>query len=177
MNHTKEAIMIMNTAQARERGEIPSGQPLEALKRDHNYVKQLFDRYLNTNNMAVKREAGQEIIRALELHTDLEEAVFYPKVRNADPELVDRSEHEHQEARELMEQIKGIDMTHPQCAQLFQQLADSVLTHIESEERKLFPEVEQAGIDMDSLALEMQAYEGNALSAQARSSDQPNLQR
>jgi hemerythrin superfamily protein len=177
MNHSKEAIMIMNTAQARDRGEIPSGQPLEALKRDHNYVKQLFDLYLNTDNMAVKREAGPEIIRALELHTNLEEAVFYPKVRSVDPELVDHSEHEHHEARQLMEQIKSIDMMHPQCAQLFQQLADSVLTHIENEEQKLFHEVQQAGIDMDSLALEMQAYEGNALSAQARSSDRPNLQR
>lgn len=167
----------MDATQPRDRGEISSSQPMEALKRDHRYVKQLFDRYLNTDDVAVKREAGPEIIRALELHADLEEAVFYPKVRNIDPGLVDHSEQEHQEARQLMEQLKSIDMTHPQCDQLFRQLADAVLHHVESEEQQLFPKVQQSGIDLEALGLEMQAYESNALSAQARSSDRHTLQR
>ncbi len=167
----------MDIAQTRSPGEIPGGQPLEALKRDHRYVKQLFDRYLNTHDTAVKREAGPEIIRALELHADLEEAVFYPKVRGVDPGLVDHGEQEHQEARQLMEQLKTIDMTHPQCEQLFRQLADSVLHHVESEEQQLFPKVQQAGIDLEALGIEMQAYEANALSAKARSPNRENLRR
>ena len=167
----------MNIAQTRGQGEIPGGQPLEALKRDHRYVEQLFDRYLNSNDVAVKREAGPEIIRALELHADLEEAVFYPKVRSVDPGLVDHGEQEHQEARQLMEQLKSIDMTHPQCEQLFRQLSDSVMHHVETEEQQLFPKVQRAGIDLDALGIEMQAYEANALSAQARSAERPNLRR
>jgi hemerythrin superfamily protein len=177
MNNLKEPIVIMDAAQPRDQGEIPGGQPLEALKRDHRYVKQLFDIYLNTNDVMVKREAGPEIIRALELHADLEEAIFYPSVRTVDPGLVGHSEQEHQEARQLMEQLKTIDMTHPQCDQLFRQLADSVLHHVESEEQQLFPKVQQAGIDLETLGIEMQAYESNALSAQARNSDQSGMQR
>jgi hemerythrin superfamily protein len=173
--HSLEAIVVMDIAQARAQGEIPGGQPMEALKRDHRYVEKLFDRYLNTNDVAVKREAGPEIIRALELHADLEEAVFYPKVRSVDPGLVDHGEQEHQEARRIMEQLKSIDMTHPQCEQLFRQLADSVLHHVESEEQQLFPKVQQAAIDLEALGIEMQAYEANALGAQARAADRPNL--
>ncbi|MGV3741398.1 MAG: hemerythrin domain-containing protein [Burkholderiaceae bacterium] len=165
----------MDIAQARDRGEIPGGQPIEALKRDHRYVEQLFDRYLNTNDMAVKREAGPEIIRAFELHADLEEAVFYPQVRDLDPGLVDHGEQEHQEARRLIEQLKSMDMTHPQSDALFRQLADAILHHIESEEQQLFPKVQQSGIDLEALGIEMQAYESNALSTQARSSERPNL--
>ena len=167
----------MDITQTRNPGEIPGGQPLEALKRDHRHVKQLFDRYLNTNDTAVKREAGPEIIRALELHADLEEAVFYPKVRSVDPGLVDHGEQEHQEARQLMEQLKAIDMTHPQCEQLFRQLADSVLHHVESEEQQLFPKVQQSEIDLEAIGIEMQAYEASALSAQARAPDGTNLRR
>lgn len=154
-----------------------SDQPMDALKRDHQYVKQLFERYLNTNDVEVKREAGPEIIRALEQHADLEEAVFYPKVRSIDTELVDRCEQEHQEARQLMEQLRSIDITHPQCDQLFRQLADSVLNHVGREEQQLFPKVQQSGIDLVSLGLEMQAFEANMISAQARSSDRPGMQR
>ncbi|MDQ9170160.1 hemerythrin domain-containing protein [Oxalobacteraceae bacterium R-40] len=177
MNKSKEIIVNMDAIQPRAPGQLLSDQPMEALKRDHRYVRQLFDRYLNTQNSEIKREAGPEIIRALELHADLEEAVFYPKVRSIDPGLIDHSEQEHHEARQLMEQIKSIDITHPQCDELFRQLADSVLHHVESEEQQLFPKVQQSGMDLGALGLEMQAYEASVLGAQARSSDQPGMRR
>lgn len=167
--------MSSGSFQSGKQAGFPTDQPMEALKRDHQYVRQLFDRYLFTNDIAVKQEAGPEIIRALELHTDLEETVFYPRVRDIAPDLVDHSEQEHQEARQLMEQLKGMDAQDPQCDQFFRQLADSVLRHVESEEQQLFPKVQQSGLDLASLGLEMQAYEASAISAQARASDQPRM--
>lgn len=169
--------MIMDAPQSGDQARFGSDQALETLRRDHQYVRNLFDRYFSSNDTAVKRESGAEIIRALELHADLEEAVFYPKVRSLDPAMLDHSEQEHQEARQLMEQVKSIDMTHPQCEQLFRQLADSVLHHVENEEQQLFPKVQQSGLDLTSLGLEMQAYEASMLSAQARASDRPGLYR
>jgi hemerythrin superfamily protein len=177
MSNLKETTVNMGTAQSASPAGFPTDQPMEALKRDHQYVRQLFDRYLNTSDEAVKQEAGPEIIRALELHADLEEAVFYPRVRSIDPRLVEHSEQEHQEARQLMEQLKRFDMADPQCDRLFRQLADSVLHHVESEEQQLFPSVQNSGLDLASLGLEMQAYEASILSAQARSSDRPGMQR
>ncbi len=53
---------------------------------------------------------------------------------------------------------------------LMQQLHDIVVAHIELEEQQLFPAIRTAGIDLQDLALRMQAYESNLISTQAASS-------
>lgn len=147
-----------------------SGQPLEALKKDHEMVKSLFDRYLNTQDKAVKQEAGPRILMMLEIHTALEEATFYPKARSVDPDLIDHGEHEHDEARQLIQQLRGMDPGDPQCDQLYQKLCDSVMHHVAEEENKLFPKIEQSDLDLEALGLEMQAYEASMVASQARQS-------
>lgn len=157
------------------RGEsgFPVDSPLDALIADHRLVRQLFERFLNTQDMNVRREAGPRALELLEMHAQLEETVFYPKIHDVDPGLVDHAEHEHQEARQLMEQLKGMDVGDQQYEQLMRQLADSVMHHVESEEQTLFPKVQQSGMDLAALGVQMQAYEASMLSAAARASDRP----
>ncbi|HEY8609085.1 MAG TPA: hemerythrin domain-containing protein [Noviherbaspirillum sp.] len=156
---------------------FPVDRPLEALKADHATVKQLFERFLNTQDMNVRQEAGPRVIELLEMHAALEETVFYPQVHDVDPSLVNHSEQEHQEARDLMQQLKGMDVGDPQYEQLMRQLSESVLHHVESEEQQLFPKVQQANLDMTALGVQMQAYEASMVSAAARASDQPGRPR
>lgn len=165
--------MDENLHGSRSDAGFPVDQPLDALKADHELVRQLFERFLNTDNVNVRQEAGPRIIELLEMHAALEETVFYPKVHDVDPSLVDHSEQEHQEARQLMEQLKGMDIGDPQYEQLMRQLSESVLHHVESEEQQLFPKVEQAGMDMTALGVQMQAYEASMVSTAAGVSDQP----
>jgi hemerythrin superfamily protein len=160
---------IDNTAH-RSHDTFPVDNPMEALKTDHEFVKKLFDRYLNTQDINVKRQAGPQILLALEMHTALEEAVFYPRVHDIDPALVDHSEEEHQQVKDMIAKLKGMDEADPQCDQLFQQLQEAVMHHVESEEQKLFPEVQRATFDLTELGLQMQAFEANMVSAQATES-------
>ncbi len=149
-----------------------SDKPLEALRKDHAMVKSLFERYLNSDDKAVKQETGPRILMMLEMHTDLEESTFYPKARSIDAELVDHGEQEHDEARQLIQQLKQMDAGDPQCDSLYQQLCDSVMHHVAEEENKLFPKIEQSDLDLEALGLEMQAYEASRFASRGRDSVQ-----
>src|SRR4051812_22446639 len=128
----------------RGQGGFPVDQPMDALKSDHHLVRQLFERYLNTQDINVKKELGPRILLLLGMHASLEEGVFYPRVRDADPSLVDQCENDHGQAKQLIEQLDGMDEGDPQTEQLFRQLATDMLRHIDMEEQKLFPKVQQA---------------------------------
>jgi hemerythrin superfamily protein len=164
--------MDMEPHEHRSSAGFPVDQPLEALKADHSFVRQLFERYLSTHDMKVKQEAGPRILELLDMHANLEETVFYPKVHDADPSLVDHCEQEHQEARQLMDQLSTMNVGDAQYDQLMMQLRDSVMHHVESEEQSLFPKVQQSNIDMTALGVQMQAFEASMVSSQARASDQ-----
>jgi len=163
--------MDIDPNEHRSQSGFPVDQPLDALKADHAFVKQLFERYTTTQDMKVKEEAGPRILELLEMHASLEETVFYPAVHQIDASLVDHSEQEHQEAKQLINQLKSMQVGSAQYDQMMVQLRDSIMHHVQSEEQKLFPEVQQAGIDMTQLGIQMQAYEASMVSAQARASD------
>lgn len=146
-------------------------QPLKMLKEDHDFVRDLFDRYLTTEDIQVKQELGPRILSLLEIHTALEETTFYPAAARIDPSLVEECQMEHEEADQLILQIKNLDAVDPQCDDLFQQLADAVLEHIENEEGQLFPKIAESDIDLEALGLEMQIFENNMVSRQARQSE------
>lgn len=143
----------------RHRGEFPVDQPMEALKTDHDFVRQLFDRYFQTRDPEEKHETGRHILSLLEMHTALEEAVFYPRVRSADPSLIDHCEQEHDQARQLIRTLRLMNDGDPQAEPLFRQLADAIFRHVETEEQQLFPKVEQSNLDLSAIGHEMQAFE------------------
>ncbi len=155
----------MDATRTRGRRAFPTGRPMDALKADHQLARQLFDRYFHARNADEKKDAGTHIVLLLEMHTSLEEGIFYPRVRGVDPALVDRCEQDHEQVRRWMERLKIMDESDPQAEQLFRQVADAVLKHIDIEERQLFPKVQQAGLDMDEIWLEMQSLETRMIAA------------
>lgn len=165
--------MELEPHEERRQHGFPSDQPLEALKADHRFVRKLFGSYLNTHDPQVRKEAGPRILELLEMHTTLEETVFYPGVRSVDASLVDRCEDEHQHAKQLISQLKTADPVDPKSEQIFRQLADEIIRHIDEEEHQLFPKVEQSQIDLQALGLQMQAWEANTVAAQAQKSVRP----
>jgi len=149
----------------RRRGEFPVDQPLEALKTDHGFVRQLFEQYFQSQDASEKKGLGSHLLALLEMHTSLEERVFYPRVREVDSSLIDHCEQEHGEARQLIESLKLMEEGDPHTDDLYRRLADSVLKHVETEEQQLFPKVEQAGLDMSAIGQEMQAVEIQMIAA------------
>ncbi|HJV86392.1 MAG TPA: hemerythrin domain-containing protein [Noviherbaspirillum sp.] len=151
--------MDIDATRTRGRGEFPTDRPMDVLKADHQLTRQLFDRYFQARDADEKKDAGTHIVLLLEMHTSIEEGVFYPRVRGVDPALVDHCEQDHEQARQWIERLKIMDESDPQAEQLFRQLADAILKHIDVEEQQLFPKVQQAGLDMGEIGLEMQSLE------------------
>ncbi len=162
--------MAQDTIEARNQGSFPLDDPTQGLEQDHRYVRQLMQRYLATRDQQVKHQAGPQICSALEMHSALEETVFYPRVQEIDAALVERCLDEHQETDQLVKQLRGLEPGDQDYDDLMQLLHDVVMEHIQAEESQLFPAVRDSSLDLRDLAVQMQAFEANLVSAQARSS-------
>lgn len=147
---------------------FPVDNPIQALLRDHNLIRSLADRYRKSDNLAVKSEAGKQLLQAIHTHSRLEESVFYPGVRCIEPNLIASFEEEHLNADELLASLQGMSLDAPRAATLMRELITIVVNHIDEEETELFPMLQNAALDMTPIGLEMQAFEANMLRAQAR---------
>lgn len=162
--------MTQSTVEARNQGSFPMDDPTQGLMHDHQFVRQLMQRYLSTRDQQVKQQAGPQICEALEMHTSMEEAVFYPRVKELDDEMIERCLDDHQEADQMIKQLRNLEPGDPDYDDLMQQLHDAVMEHIEVEEEQLFPAVRDSSLDLHELAMQMQAYESNLVAAQANQS-------
>ena len=162
--------MAQDNPPARAHGSVSLDDPTQALMQDHDYIRQLFQRYLSTEDDRMKQQAGPQICEALHRHTTLEEAVFYPRVQHLDPALIARCEDDHHQADEFLLQLQKLKPGESAYDGLMQQLRDAIIAHIEVEERQLFPAVRSSSMNLQDLSLRMQAYESNLISTQAASS-------
>lgn len=151
-------------------GDIPDiPQALVMLMRDHNYARKLADTWLYSNDEQVRKQAAEQFVLAVEAHSKLEEAVFYPAVRALDPELIERFEHVHGDADDLIAALKSTQLTGERAEAMLDELITAVMRHIEQEQSQLFPRVARAvNLDLDKLADEMQVYEANLVHQQAQ---------
>ncbi|HJV80684.1 hemerythrin domain-containing protein [Noviherbaspirillum sp.] len=169
------ASPVASQRAATGRREFPVDRPMDALRADHHLVRRLFDNYFHAGDVDDKRDAGSHVLLLLEMHTSLEEGVFYPRVNDADASLVERCEQDHEQARQLIDRLKLMDESDPQAEQLFHELADAIFKHIELEEHQLFPKVQQAGLDLSAIGHEMQAFESRMIAARQQRSVAPGL--
>ncbi|HEV2610881.1 MAG TPA: hemerythrin domain-containing protein [Noviherbaspirillum sp.] len=151
---------------------FPVDRPVESLIRDHNLVRTLVETYRNSDSDAVKINAAEQILMLMETHSLLEESVFYPAVREIDPTLIGHFEQEHQKTDQILVELKRMSLNDPQALPLFEQLIELHLQHVEEEENQFFPRLEQAGIDMMPIGLQMQAFEANMVHVQAQATQQ-----
>lgn len=145
--------------------------PLEALRRDHQLVRRLADAYANDTHTTARHQAAEQMLQALDLHARLEETVFYPAVRAIAADLVGKFEDTHHRTDDMLAAIRATPGNDPRREAMLRELIDATLQHIREEEEQLFPTLEQSGLDMASLGLQMQAFEANLVHMAARASD------
>ena len=126
-----------------------SQYPIDAialLKTDHQKVKNLFVRYESAADFSTKHLIAEQIFTELELHTQLEEHVFYPAYdemtgKNG-TQLVADSRLAHAHVRELMIELQGIDLDETEFEGKFDDLMSIVREHVAEEENEMFPEAQ-----------------------------------
>ncbi|VXB48789.1 hemerythrin domain-containing protein [Massilia sp. 9I] len=158
-------------------GAFPVDRPTEALVRDHDMVRSLSDKYLNSDSQEVKMQAGKQILQALHMHSRLEESVFYPAVRCIDEALIKHFEQDHQKVDDLLATLDGMSLGDAHSDALMRELISAVSAHIQEEENELFPRIDGSGVDMTSVGLQMQSFEANMVHTQAQLSDQGAMRR
>jgi len=121
---------------------------LKLLKKDHSAVKSLFAKFDRTGKTSYdkKAELFGQVRRELQLHSKVEEEIFYPilKARNGDGRrLVTEALREHREVDELLLQIARLKVSNDNFDEKMETLIENVEHHIEEEEGEIFQFVEE----------------------------------
>ncbi|MEJ7764075.1 MAG: hemerythrin domain-containing protein [Acidimicrobiales bacterium] len=114
---------------------------LERLSFEHSQIRRLWSelqlghrRRLETENLARK------IVTALAEHDALELQMLYPAVeRVIGEELAHHATADHEEIRQLLDEVDGEDPTDELVYEAFETMMAKVMAHIEEEERIAFP--------------------------------------
>lgn len=131
---------------------------IEVLTADHRRVEELFTSFEQAGPRAAKtkRRIVDELIEALSVHASIEETVFYPAVRHADPTLGDQileSLEEHHGAKTFLAELERMAPQAERFDAKVKVLTEQIRHHVAEEESELFPAVRRVFDDdeLDSL--------------------------
>jgi iron-sulfur cluster repair protein YtfE (RIC family) len=119
------------------------------LTSDHNEVRGLFRQAMQAEqagDTARMTELVRTITQELEIHTQIEEEVFYPPARREGgkiAELIEEGIQEHNEADDLIQRIRGMSPGDARFSSTLQELHDAVEHHASEEENELFPKLRE----------------------------------
>ena len=136
---------MQNDDTTRYNNLIQPADAIEMLKADHRRVRTLFQRYDETDEQAMKRGIIVELFVELELHTQLEETVFYPAFAdetNREARVGRASLEAHEDIDVLVEELgasrpikRRLRRSSKSCAPKWNSMQD--------EESQMFPQAEQ----------------------------------
>jgi hemerythrin-like domain-containing protein len=155
---------------------------IELLKADHARVQELFRQYEKAGGR--HREIAEQIFTELEMHTTLEEELFYPALRSRvkpetlelepptaeeetedeeadlmaeDEDLVTEAIEEHGEVKALIATLRALNPGNTQFQGTFAELREGVEAHVGMEEDELMPDAEAVlGDELERLGRQME---------------------
>jgi hemerythrin-like domain-containing protein len=156
--------MATNAKGSAERGDQKNdtGSPdamsaIELLEQDHREVETFFEEYEKLEDEAQKEALALKICLALQVHTQIEEEIFYPEARKAiaTAELIDEAIVEHSSAKQLIGELEAMEIGDGLRDAKVKVLGEQISHHVEEEEGELFPEVEKSKMDLKTLGRRM----------------------
>jgi hemerythrin superfamily protein len=118
---------------------------LELLIADHEKVALLFEQAEETENDDQKRKLFTQIKSELEVHTHIEETIFYPALREHEDlkDLVLEAYEEHKQVKTLLQEIESLADESEKFGAKLKVMKENVEHHVEEEEGEMFPQVEE----------------------------------
>ena len=118
------------------------------IRMDHSHVLALFHRYKADTPVNKKRALVTNACLALQVHAQLEEEIFYPALRTVieGDEVLQKSEPEHQQMRELIGELRSTgdgSVGDASYDDKFMDLMRIVMHHVADEETRLLPAAER----------------------------------
>lgn len=117
----------------------------DLLKADHRKVEQLFAQ-LESASGKQKLQVFEQIKTELELHTHIEEKIFYPALEEPEDthDLTLEAYEEHAVVKNLLKELSRAKTANDEWEAQAKVLQENVEHHVEEEENELFPKAESA---------------------------------
>jgi hemerythrin superfamily protein len=128
------------------------------LMSDHRTVEDLFKEYEKAkSDPKRKQKIMAQIDTELRVHMELEEKIFYPASREHldEDDIVNEAEVEHAGARNLMDQLQGMDPADPYFDAKVTVLKEMIEHHVEEEETDYFPDCRRSDMDLKAVGEEL----------------------
>ncbi|MWB77867.1 hemerythrin domain-containing protein [Pseudooceanicola sp. 216_PA32_1] len=113
----------------------------DAIRADHDRHRELLERIDDTSGDSAERKtAWRAFYQDVKSHSAAEEETFYSKLMQQTwgQDAARHSVHEHAEMDEIMEELRGMDMSSPGWIQRFRTLKHDYEHHMEEEENEVF---------------------------------------
>jgi hemerythrin HHE cation binding domain-containing protein len=137
---------------------LPENHAIAILMKDHDRVKNLFDRFEKSESASEKEKIIGEALTELKIHAVIEEEIFYPAVRKqVGRDLMNEADEEHHVARVLIAELDSQRRSDDHRDAKFTVLAESVRHHIKEEEGEMLPKSKGLEIDFEALGEQMLA--------------------
>ena len=135
---------------------LPEKHAISILKKDHETVKELFDRFEKAESSSEKERIITRAVTELKMHAVVEEEIFYPTVRkHVGADIMNEADEEHHVAKVLIAELDLNRGGGDHREAKFTVLAESVRHHIKEEENEMLPKAKELDIDFEALGQKM----------------------
>ncbi len=120
--------------------------PFQLLKADHRNVAELFEELESASGGAAKLRVFEQIKTELELHTHIEEKIFYPALEEPKQthDLTLEAYEEHDVVKKLLRELSRARSANDEWEAQAKVLQENVEHHVEEEENELFKKASAA---------------------------------
>ena len=128
--------------------------PFELLKKDHETASKLFER-IESASGRVKMVRFRKLKAELDLHSHIEETIFYPALKNAEEsrDITLEGYEEHKVIKSLLSELDRAKKPSDEWTAKFTVLKESVEHHVAEEEGELFSKAKDVLTDEQAEAL------------------------
>ena len=147
---------------------------IELLTADHDKVKELFEKF-KENEDGDNTALFEKINAELETHTHIEETIFYPKLKEEGDEelksIVLEGVEEHRQVKMFLKELSSLTDDSEKFNPKLKVVVEDVEHHVEEEEDKMFPMVEDqfSSEVLEELGAEMEAEKASFKKTQSAS--------
>ncbi|HEX6363380.1 MAG TPA: hemerythrin domain-containing protein [Albitalea sp.] len=115
------------------------------IRMDHSHAMVTAHKFTADAPPDKKKAIVTAVCRALEVHAQLEEEIFYPALREVcgDDEVLRKAQPEHDEMKRLIGELRGMEPSEMRYDQTFMSLMRQVMHHVADEEAVLLPAAEK----------------------------------
>jgi hemerythrin superfamily protein len=139
----------------------PEMDAVQLLKSDHREVEGWFEEFEKSRSDDKKAKLAHKICKALTVHTQIEEEIFYPAFLEAtgDEDMNDEAYVEHNGAKQLIAEIEAGTPESDKWEAKVTVLSEMIKHHVHEEEMRdgMFAKAKKSGMDLEEIGARLAA--------------------